>query len=290
MNTDNDFYNAILARHSVRRYRQTRLNEKELSGVMDLSKVSETLENNQFSLKLFDYNPETQAGKALGGFGRIMKPPHFVAPCISGNHLSTVDLGFRTQHIVNALWRRGIGSCFVGCAHKQEQVKRLLELPDETRVISFVIFGFPENDQSLRLYQKVSQIFTKSKKRFSLEELFIDHQIPKIIKMDKQISKILEAGRAAPSATNAQPWRFGINNNHFIIYARQKIVANIFDLNQDYSLHDTGICMANMSQTAEALGTPLHWQMITTNTNAFIKSENDIPIAFFSLDDPRRSK
>ncbi len=216
-----------------------------------------------------------------------MNPPYFFAPFIIGKKNNLIDLGFRTQQIVLFLWNRGIGSCYIGCAHRQNQVKKLLKFPDGCNIISFVIFGLPDTNQSLRLYQKLALIFTRSKKRFSFEELFLGNPLPKNISKSNIIMKILEAGRLSPSATNAQPWRFEIKDEKFIIYAHQKKVANIFDLEQGYSLHDTGICMSNMSQAAEALGTEIHWNWINSNMDNNSMNEINIPAAYFYLDEIR---
>lgn len=290
MHTNQGLYKNLLSRHSIRRYNHDLLGKDELLKISDSTKALESLvRKNTFDINIFDYQPETTSSKALGGFGRIMTPPHFMAPFIMGNLHAYVDLGFRTQQIVLDLWRRGIGSCYVGCAHKQNRVKLLLNLSGEIKIISFVIFGLPDKNQSLRLYQKISQFFTRSKKRLSYEELFLDHQYPECIKRDDLVKKIIEAGRFAPSATNAQPWRFEIKDNHFTIFAHQKKIANLYDLKQGYSLHDTGICMANMSKAAQALGTAFRWRWVNLDIHKQYSNEINIPVAYFTLDDLRSS-
>ena len=291
MQTNPVLYKNLISRHSIRRYKHDLLGEKDLSIINKFPKVIESLDSkNQFNVKIYEYHPETIAGRALGGFGRIMDPPYFLAPFITGNFHSLTDLGFRTQQLVLDLWNRGIGSCYVGCAHKQNRVKQLLDLVDEKKIISFVVFGLPDENQSLRLYQKISQYFTRSKNRLSYEELFLDHRFPEFLMKDNLFIKILEAGRFAPSATNTQPWRFDVHKNQFAIFAHQKSIANIYDLEQGYSLHDTGICMANMSKAAWALGKAIHWRWVTTDFHKQNSSKIDIPIAYFPLGDLRSAK
>ena len=288
MQKNHDLYKLLLSRHSIRRYEPDLFGEDELSKFREADSTVNSLDkNNSFEIRVFDYHPESLSGKALGGFGRIMKPPYFLAPSISGGTNSLVDLGFRTQQIVLDMWNKGIGSCYVGCAHRQNRVKQLLKISGNARIISFVIFGKPDTNQSLRLYQKVSQFFTRSKKRLSFEELFKDKKIPKSMMRENGFKKILEAGRQAPSATNSQPWRFEIKDDRFTIYAHQKRIANIYDLEQGYSFHDTGICMANMSIAAKVLGKKIKWQWVNTDDKIHPLIETNIPIASFSLDDLR---
>jgi len=264
------------------------MEEVELSEISRSSTMIDSLsENNDFAVQIFNYLPDSPSGKALGGFGRIMKPTYFIAPHISDGTNSLVDLGYRTQQIVMGMWNKGTGSCYVGCAHRQLRVKQLLDIPEENRIISFVIFGKPDTNQSLRIYQKISQFFTKSKKRLSFEELFIDGKLPRVMKQDMVFRKILEAGRQAPSATNSQPWRFELKSDNFVIYAHHKKVANIYDLQQGYSFHDTGICMANMSMAAKALGKNVRWRMVNTDDKIHSIIEANIPIAYFLLNDLR---
>ena len=168
-------YKNILSRHSIRRFQNDFLKEDELSLIEKSADALQPLDRkNIFSIKIFKYQPETISGKALGGYGRIMMPPYFMLPKINGDDFSLVDLGFRTQQIVLDLWAKGIGSCYVGCAHKQKRVKQLLELSEATNIISFLVFGFPDKNQSLRFYQKMSQLFTKAQQRMNLDDLFLE--------------------------------------------------------------------------------------------------------------------
>ncbi len=286
MQKNPDSYSQLLTRHSVRRYCLNHLDKDDLTRIIKLSETINSLnKRNIFSIQLYNFKPDSSSGKALGGFGRIMKPPYFFAPFISGEANSLVDLGFRTQQIVLDIWKRGIGSCYIGCAHRQFKVKQLLDISDQSRIISFVIFGKPDENQSLRFYQKVSQFFTRSRDRISFEELFLNNKMPSLMKKNSFFWRILEAGRQAPSATNSQPWRFEIANDRLVIFAHQKKIANIYDLQQGYAFHDTGICMANISEAAKAFGKKIKWQLINTNDKIHPINETNLPIAFFAIDD-----
>jgi len=286
MKTNQDQYQLLLSRHSIRRYLPELLTDTELSEISGITKsIDPLIENIEFEIQIFNYKPNSPSGKALGGFGRIMKPPYFLAPRILGGTNALVDLGFRTQQILIGMWNRGIGSCYVGCAHRQIKVKQLLGISNEARIISFVIFGKSDANQSLRYYQKISQFFTRSKQRLSYDELYISNKLPTSCKKDPIFKKIFEAGRQAPSATNSQPWRFEGKNDRFVIYAHQKKIANVYDLHQGYSFHDTGICMANISMAAKTFGKEINWRLITPDDKNHPVIETNIPLAYFSLDD-----
>jgi hypothetical protein len=281
-------YQNILSRQSIRRFQNDFLKADEITSIKEsIGRLQPLDRENIFSVKIYKYQPETSSGKALSGLGRIMNPPFFMLPKISGDDYSLVDLGFRTQQIVLDMWANGIGSCYIGCAHRQKRVKQLLELSDSVNIISFLVFGLPEKNQSLRLYQKMSRFFARSQQRMNSQDLFLENSMPKSLKKEEPFSKIIEAGRFAPSATNAQPWRFKIEGNKFIIYSLQKSIANIYDLKQGYSQHDTGICMANMSRAAVSLGKEIHWVKTDEEMRKKTTKGVEIPIAYFVIDDIR---
>jgi len=275
-------YDKILSRISVRRYKTAKLAQTELSELKEfICQIRGLIFENNFICNIYDYGGEEGISSVLGTFGKIFRAPHFLAPYITGIIHSSLDLGYRSQEIVLELWKKGIGSCYIGCIHNQRRVKNSLHLPENATIISTIVFGFPSEDQSKYLYQKISQIFTRSKSRLEPSRLFINHTNFKQVLQNEIFNRIIEAGRYAPSATNTQPWRFDIQDDWFIMYAKRKTIGKIYDLDQEYIFHDTGICMANMSHAAQALGKQLNWELLEIG-DQLIKN-NLLPVARFSI-------
>ena len=284
----NDSTAFILERKSVRNFQQVSLGEDQLSNFQSIAVATQHLEkNNSYNIKFFDFSLHYHNSKALGAYGRIMMPPHYFVTYMVGNTNMVVDLGFRTQHVVLGMWREGIGSCYIGCVHRQEKVKRLLNLPPEAVVVSLVAFGLPEINQPEKLFRKISQLFVKSDKRHPLNEIFLDDSWKINEIKEEMLNRVIEAARYAPSAVNAQPWRFMIRDDKFIIFAKTKQPGKMYDLNNYYPLHDAGICMANMSVAARELGANLNWQWIN-HQYGWTNDESVLPISFFPLADLRR--
>jgi hypothetical protein len=255
-------YDQIINRFSVRRYQQA---EFEVS-LIDLiekitNKTSSLRGSDNFSCGIYKYDSRLKTSGALGLFGKIFSAPYFLAPFTIGETDTLLDLGFRTQQIVLDLWREGIGSCYIGCVHQQKRVIDLLDLPKGARVVSMVAFGIPAENQSKYLYQKISQAFTRSKRRLEYGKLFLIGSNSNFGDSSVKTKNIIEAGRQSPSATNSQPWRFRINKEYFEIFAVRKNISSLYDLDQEYTLHDVGICMANMSRAARALGKEISWDL-----------------------------
>lgn len=256
-------YDQILSRFSVRRYLPDKFDHQRINEIKSLSSSGKVLQlKNVFSCNIFEYDLNRKSSGALGAFGRIFKAPYFLAPYVLGDTKSLIDLGYRTQQVVLNLWRDGIGSCYIGCVHHQKRVKELLGLPSDAHIVSLFAFGTPAQDQSKFFYQKITQAFAQSKRRLELNDLFLDNSIEKYNRLGENQKKIIEAGRQAPSATNAQPWRFKIDGDYFVILTIRKPVGKIYDLNQNYLLHDVGICMANIDLAGESLGKKIKWEML----------------------------
>lgn len=275
-------YDQIINRFSVRRYQQAEFEVSLLHVIEKITKHTDSLRvNDTFSCGIYKYDSRLKTSGALGFFGKIFHAPYFLAPSITGDIQSLVDLGFRTQQIVLDLWREGIGSCYIGCVHHQKHVIDLLDLPKSARMVSMVAFGIPAENQSKYLYQKISQTFAHSKRRIDYDGLFLEGSLPYFAGLSEELKAIIEAGRQSPSAINSQPWRFRINQGYFEILALRKSISRLYDHAQEYTLHDVGICMANMSRAARALGTEIHWELSPIASDD--SQEKKTPIARYRI-------
>jgi len=65
--------------------------------------------------------------------------------------------------MVIAAWALGVGSCWVG-DFQEEEVKRLLNIPDDWKVIALVTFGYPAEQPMGRSKKTLDEIvnFNKS--------------------------------------------------------------------------------------------------------------------------------
>jgi len=272
-------YQDIITRTSVRRYADKKIDVSDLSDLMQLNDcLPGIFSENQYQLKIYDYDPQSTVGKAVGGFGRIFNPPYVCLPYITGKEYLLEDLGFRNEQFVLYLWSHGIGSCYIGCIHRQEKVRASLDLPVNAVFTSFIIFGFPHQNQSLHLYRKISQLVVQSKERLSFDELFIDDGWKSLMRNNQNFAKVMEAGRRSPSAQNIQPWRFATESNFINIFAKLRRIGRIYDFRQQYAAHDIGICMGNIGAAVKSLGVDLEWERIETKRDFSGIDDNLLPI------------
>jgi len=289
MNVQKDPAAYIYKRKSIRQYRADSIPSELLARIPEWTHDVQGLDQtSNFVVNIHDYDLRDKPSQALGGFGRIMSPPHFLAPFIIAGEHALVDLGFRTQQIVMDMWRHGIGSCYIGCVHRQKRAKTALGLPREATIAAFIVFGIPDWNQPERFFRQISRLFTQSHRRKPLEDLFLDSDWQGMVTEASILRQVLEAGRQAPSAMNAQPWRFKIEDGRLAVFAKINDASRIYDMNQDYPLHDAGICMANMSLAAREYGCETEWNLIGAPKLELIKGQQVMRIADFPIKDFRR--
>jgi nitroreductase len=58
-----------------------------------------------------------------------------------------MDTTIALQNMVIAAWAMGVGSCWLG-AFKEGDVKQLLNIPDNWKLVALVTFGYPAEGES----------------------------------------------------------------------------------------------------------------------------------------------
>ena len=82
-------YQAILARRSVRRYQATPLDKATLGQVQEIVQgVIPLRPENHFDAPFYSVTGSEALIAALGGYGRIVSPPHYLLPWMRGEALS----------------------------------------------------------------------------------------------------------------------------------------------------------------------------------------------------------
>jgi nitroreductase len=129
------------------------------------------------------------------------------------------------------------------------------------------------------------------------------------IRKDKEIEKILEAGRWAPSGLNNQPWRFivikekeikeeiaGLSKYGYIIKKAPIIIGVFLDKKSSYHYQKDvmaiGACIQNMLLQAHSLGLGACWLGEVLNrkqeVEALLKLDKDLELmALISLGYPK---
>lgn len=57
-----------------------------------------------------------------------------------------VDVAIALQNLILAAWGDGLGTCWIG-SFKEEEVKRVLGIPDNVRVVAMTPLGYPAEEK-----------------------------------------------------------------------------------------------------------------------------------------------
>ncbi len=267
-----DLYQAILARRSVRRYETESLDEASLAQVQEIiSHVKPLVSGNQFEVLMRDVGAGENLVEDLGGYGRIVNPPHYLVPHTLGEAHLLEDLGYRVQQIAVRLTALGIGSCYIGALRREHEVRARFGLPDDARIAAFLIFGKPSRTLGGRTFNKMISAVSGASTKLSADRVFFAGTFDSPASPPADIAPLIEAARHAPSAVNAQPWRFLWRDRRLYLFVTRGTRRYGGGPQERYCFHDGGIAMANITLALEGPGKQVEWTMLG-RTEAHIPS------------------
>jgi nitroreductase len=283
---DNDFYTTILTRKSVRSYDQHSFNPADMARVeLILKNTNPLIPGSKFSVLFKSREKGEDLVSILGAYGRFISPPYYLLPFEIGEEQSFVDLGYQTEQIAVQLWSKGIGSCFIGCLSRQEKVRMDFHLPDNARMAAFLAIGYPSEKFGIDSISKGAKSILGIRNRLALEDICYRDSFQHKFEPEGKWQAILEAARMSPSAVNAQPWRFLFRGNDLFIFSSQDHRKYLLPENRFYTLHDCGICMANMTMAMDSLGHQGKWSLLNESDAREIGlPTNLIPLAKLNIE------
>ena len=215
--TNNQLYEAIFCRKSIRKYDMTLLPAATLA---ELQRFASNVKPLDEKIKYeFSYLVTDNVKNLLP-----LKAPHYI--CLysekKGNYL--MNAGFLLQQINLYLSANNLGSCWLGLAKPSKQVA---ELKNGLEFVIMLAFG-----------NSNEPVHRTNSSEFNRNSLSSISRIP-------GADDILEPARLAPSASNTQPWFFSGNTDEITV-SRKKlnlIKALLYDkMNQI----DVGIALCHL--------------------------------------------
>ncbi|MFZ5916363.1 MAG: nitroreductase family protein [Chloroflexota bacterium] len=260
---ENALYQAILARRSVRRYEKTPLADADLAQVREVvSTANPLVAENDFRVEFYQTSTDTDLVAALGGYGHIVKPPHYLAPYVSGEAFLLQDLGYRTGQMAVRLAGLGLGSCYIGSLGREAEVRARFGLPAQARIGALLVFGWPSEALGGRFLNSAIRMAAGATRKLPAERIFFQGSFDAPALPPAGLAPLIEAARHAPSAVNVQPWRFLWREGRLHLFVHRQNPRYGQGAGAEYRLFDGGICMANVALALEALGLPGRWEMV----------------------------
>lgn len=273
---DLDLYNAILGRTSVRRYDRRPLDAETHRRVEAvIAEIKPLSAKGTFGLARRDGISGQELCAVLGAYGRLLDPPHCLIPHLVNGDWPLTELGFRMEQLAVRLVPLGLGSCFIGVLGDEPAAISRWYLPAQARIGAILIYGRPAQ-RAGRAVNGLLRATFGSDQRLPLEQLFFTEGFRAAAPPD-WLRPLLEAGRWAPSARNAQPWRWHWDGDTLTLFVTRQ--NRRYGGLADYALFDGGLCMANISLAMEAHDVAGAWELLAPDAAAPAHPDDLAPLA-----------
>ena len=281
MNTK--LYETILNRRSIRRYEPRPLSSGDIVQIeKEITRIKPLHPENHFTALIKNTTNGEDLATLVGGYGKLLSPPHYLVPSMTGNSFALADLGFCTERLVLHLTSLDAGTCYVGTIGQEEKVRNHFQLDAAARVGALVAFGRPAKGVG-RAINSLIRKGVGATNKLPAEKIFFMDTFNNPGTPSTDLAPIIEAARLAPSAVNAQPWRLLWTEDQLFLFVTQ--TNSRYPASKiDYRLYDGGICMANISVALEAIGQAATWRFLAvTNSDIPPHPENIQPLASIKI-------
>jgi len=149
-----EFYEVIKERKSVRKYKPDPIPDDVLNRILEAGRIAPSAKNIQPWHFIVIQNPEIKemVAEACRGQRFMAEAPVIICGCAlediawgrMGGYMSSfaVDLAIAMEHMILAATNEGLGTCWVG-AFVEKDVKKILKIPDNVRVVALTPVGYP---------------------------------------------------------------------------------------------------------------------------------------------------
>lgn len=147
-----DFYEVVQKRRSVRTYKELPVPDDVLMRILEAARLAPSANNRQpwKFIVVRDRELRERLAKAACYQNFVGEAPVVIAAVsteptyvmTNGVPAYAVDLAIATEHIALAATNEGLGTCWIG-AYDQEEVKRILDVPEDRKVVALLTLGYP---------------------------------------------------------------------------------------------------------------------------------------------------
>lgn len=162
-----DVLTALSTRRSVRSYKDKEIEEEKLSRVLEAGRVSPSASNRQEwkFIAVRDKALRERLAEAARGQKFVGQAPVVIVTCATeservmacGQNTYTVDLSIATSYMILEAWEQGLGTCWLG-AFFEDQVRKILDIPDNVRAVSMFPLGYPDEVPAQRPRKGIDQV------------------------------------------------------------------------------------------------------------------------------------
>jgi nitroreductase len=164
-----DVFEAIKSRRSIRSYSDRKIEEDKLKKVLEAGRLAPSAGNMQEwkFVVVRDQDLKEKLGTAANNQRFIAKADVIIVGCATevdkimtcGQYTYPIDLAIAMDHMSLQAVEEGLGTCWIG-AFKEDEVKKILGIPQEIRVVELMPLGYPLFMPEPRSRKKLENIVT----------------------------------------------------------------------------------------------------------------------------------
>jgi nitroreductase len=150
----------IISLQSIRSFKSKKIDENILQKILEAGRHAPSVHNIQpwHFIVVLDNEIKNELSKGQARF--IEEAAFIVVGCgdpYESPRWHEIEVAIAMQNMVLAAWIQGIGSCWVDLGN-EENIRRILEIPDKLKIVSLVAFGYPDKIQKPTWKKPISDI------------------------------------------------------------------------------------------------------------------------------------
>lgn len=164
----------IKARGSIRSYKDKSIPKQALLDILEAARMAQSADNRQpwEFIVLTDPAMKKRLVQAAGNQAFVGDAAAVIV-CLANPEESAsvgpfegflIDLAIAIENMALTAWDLGIGSCWIG-AYNEEEVKELLDVPRDLRVMSLLTLGYPDEGPGPKYRKDLDEIVHYEKYR-----------------------------------------------------------------------------------------------------------------------------
>jgi nitroreductase len=146
-------FDAIKQRRSIRSYQDKHIEEDKLLRVLEAGRLAPSAKNLQEWRYVIVKDKDLRKKVAVAANNQyfIAEAPVIIVGCATmadyvltcGQPAHSIDLAISMDHMTLQAVEEGLGTCWIG-AFKEDEVKKVLNIPPEMRVVEIMPLGYPK--------------------------------------------------------------------------------------------------------------------------------------------------
>lgn len=153
----------IFTRRSIRKYKDEHVPKEIIHNILEAGRLSPSAVNRQPWHFVVVKDQKVKESISHERYSKFIKDADFTVVGLYKpsealtEKLSLIDVTIALQNMVIAAWMQGVGSCWIG-GFNEEQLKEILNLPEDSKIVCLVAFGIPDEEPTQRPKKSMEQI------------------------------------------------------------------------------------------------------------------------------------